>query len=453
MLPIYFKPIKIFFLLAVYSLLLPRGTSAFESTGNELLLSISIFSDPHLYDTTLGTTGLAFYQYLNRDRKMLRESEAILQAVVERISNDNSQIVLIPGDLTKDGELQNHLLMAKYLRKLEISGKKVYVVPGNHDINNPGSFSYADGKISRVPTVTAEEFKKIYAEFGFNEAISTDPNGSLSYIAEPTNGVWLFCLDACRWRENEGSDEAITGGRFNEKTMEWIRAKLAEGRSKNKILIGMMHHNLVEHFVGQSLVFPDYIVEDWEEVCNTFAEFGLNLVFTGHNHSHDARLITVEKGLIVDVMTSSIVTWPCAIRRVNIHKSGIVEVFSEKMTKINFNCDGLDFQTYAKEQLTKNLSSMIESLLKQVGLSKTNTTKVSNFIVNTYLGYLHGNENQFINDDTQKALESLKEVIESIPSISHLFPILEGMIKDLPPDDYDFLIDLKTGVITKAEFK
>ncbi|MFN3306147.1 MAG: metallophosphoesterase family protein, partial [Candidatus Kapaibacteriota bacterium] len=145
MLPYLTKQVKILLLFLLLSILITVVSKSLESTGNDLLLSISIFSDPHLYDTTLGTKGLAFDEYLNSDRKMLRESEAILQSVIEMIANDNSQIVLVPGDLTKDGELHNHLLMAKYLRKLESLGKKVYVVPGNHDINNPKSFSYADG--------------------------------------------------------------------------------------------------------------------------------------------------------------------------------------------------------------------------------------------------------------------------------------------------------------------
>ncbi|MFN3306372.1 MAG: metallophosphoesterase family protein, partial [Candidatus Kapaibacteriota bacterium] len=311
----------------------------------------------------------------------------------------------------------------------------------------------ADGITNRVPTVTPEEFKAIYAEFGYNEAISTDPNGSLSYIVEPVPGVWLYCLDACRWRENDGSHEAITGGRFSAETIDWLKAKLAEGRSMGKLMIAMMHHNLVEHFLGQSSLFPDYVVENWEELSSTFAEFGLNLIFTGHNHAHDARLLTTEKGMIIDVMTSSIVTWPCAIRRVNIRRSGIAEVRSEKIVKVNYDFGRLEFQAYAKKQLTNNLTSMIENLLKQIGVPKAKVSKLAHFIVDTYLGYLHGNESQFTTSDTEYTLETVKEIFENTPSITHLFPILEAMLKDLPPDDYEFTIDLRTGSITKAELK
>ncbi|NCC95179.1 MAG: hypothetical protein EOM10_18265 [Opitutae bacterium] len=41
----------------------------------------AVFSDPHLYPRSLGTTGPAFQDYLNKDRKLLVESEALLDAV------------------------------------------------------------------------------------------------------------------------------------------------------------------------------------------------------------------------------------------------------------------------------------------------------------------------------------------------------------------------------------
>ena len=76
--------------------------------GSEI--RFAVFSDPHVYDSRLGTTGAAFEQYLAEDRKMIRESEAILAATVDQLIEEDVDFVLVPGDLTKDGELDSHLL-------------------------------------------------------------------------------------------------------------------------------------------------------------------------------------------------------------------------------------------------------------------------------------------------------------------------------------------------------
>lgn len=408
-------------------------------------ISISIFSDPHLYDTSLGTRGEAFQRYLASDRKMLVESEAILKSVIEMISSDDSKIVLIPGDLTKDGELKNHQLLANYLRQLESKGKKVYVVPGNHDVENPESFSYTGATPTKVPTVSPSEFKSIYADFGYKEAIATDPNGSLSYLVEPVDGVWLFCLDACRWRENQGKTHSTTGGAFTDATFNWIKEKLAEGKQKGKLMIGMMHHNLVEHFHGQKMLFSDYVVNNWEEVSRTFADYGLKVVFTGHHHAHDARILKTGNGFVVDIQTSSTVTWPCAIRRVKIDKNWVMKVTSEKISKVNVNTGGKSFQDYAKNKLVDGLPAIVNAYLKQVGLPDQVVQLLSPLVVDTYISYTHGNEDQFLTPEKRQAMENAKNALAGYPQIVPLLTILEGMMKDLEPNDYEFTLNLKTG--------
>ncbi len=102
----------------------------------------SVISDPHLYDVRLGTTGSAFEAYLNQDPKLLKESEAILDSALASVAQAGVKFLIIPGDLTKDGEIVSHVLMAQHLAKLRQQGIQVFVVPGNHDINNPDAAAY-----------------------------------------------------------------------------------------------------------------------------------------------------------------------------------------------------------------------------------------------------------------------------------------------------------------------
>src|SRR4030043_30736 len=120
--------------------------------------SFVVFSDLHIYDPALGTEGQAFEDYLAGDRKLLRESTEIMEAAVAAIENEKASLVLVPGDLTKDGERVSHELAVGYLSQLEASGKKEYGVPGNHDIKNGHSFKYVGDKTERVPNITSVEF-------------------------------------------------------------------------------------------------------------------------------------------------------------------------------------------------------------------------------------------------------------------------------------------------------
>ncbi|MHC4799469.1 MAG: metallophosphoesterase family protein, partial [Planctomycetota bacterium] len=106
-------------------------------------ITFSVLSDPHYYDIELGTTGEAFEEYLKHDRKLLRESRAILEATIQSIlCQPNIEFVIVPGDLTKDGELSSHRQFADYMYLLEAHGIDVFIVPGNHDVNNPHAYRY-----------------------------------------------------------------------------------------------------------------------------------------------------------------------------------------------------------------------------------------------------------------------------------------------------------------------
>ncbi len=79
----------------------------------------AVLSDPHVYDSSLGTSGEAFEDYLSHDRKMLLESVEILEEMVaDFLTTDGLEFVIIPGDLTKDGERVCHEKMVSILKPL-----------------------------------------------------------------------------------------------------------------------------------------------------------------------------------------------------------------------------------------------------------------------------------------------------------------------------------------------
>ena len=90
------------------------------------VVKIAIISDLHVMAPSLLVhDGAALEEYLNRDRKMLRESPEILSTLVDEILALKPDLVLVTGDLTKDGERVSHQLVASRLQRLVDSGIQV----------------------------------------------------------------------------------------------------------------------------------------------------------------------------------------------------------------------------------------------------------------------------------------------------------------------------------------
>jgi 3',5'-cyclic AMP phosphodiesterase CpdA len=332
----------------------------------------AVISDLHYYDSGLGTSGAAFEAYLASDRKMLRESGAILDAAVSAIIAENVDFVLIPGDLTKDGELAGHIGVAQQLARLESQGIQVFVIPGNHDINNPHAVRYLGDSTEPVPTVSPKHFKKLYSKYGFKQSKKRDRQ-SLSYIVEPVRGLWVLALDSCKYSENEVAGTPVTGGGLSEETLAWVQARLEQARKQKKIVIGFMHHGLLEHFSGQSLLFPEYLLDQWATVAQRLANSGLKVVFTGHFHSQDAvdstQMPLPLEPSILDIETGSLVTYPSPYRIVSIDSGNVMSVESRTVDAIDFDTGGIPLRDYSRTFTQEGLYMVAQwTLIHQYGL-------------------------------------------------------------------------------------
>jgi 3',5'-cyclic AMP phosphodiesterase CpdA len=129
--------------------------------------------------------------YLGLYRKLLEISDPIFRKVLSELIAEKPDILLVPGDLTKDGELIGQEVVEDLLQDLENKGIKVFVVPGNNDILNPDAFSFTTEPPVPVNSITPEQFAEIYGNFGYGEARYRD-NNSLSYICEPYTNLWIL---------------------------------------------------------------------------------------------------------------------------------------------------------------------------------------------------------------------------------------------------------------------
>lgn len=430
------------------------------SNSSGQTIGFAVFSDPHYYDSALGTTGEAFEAYLNSDRKMIRESEAILNAAISGMKQDNIQFVLVSGDLTKDGELSSHTKMAAYLKDLEDSGIEVYVVPGNHDINNPNAVSYSGASTAPVPRISPDDFARIYGRFGFEQAIARDPN-SLSYLVEPVAGLCVLAMDACRYRENV--DFPITGGRFGQETLDWISGRIAWARAGNKQIIGFMHHGVVAHYTMQPLLFGEYLVDDWARVSRLFAEAGMRMVFTGHYHAQDVvkRSIKADDSpsFVFDVETGSLVTYPVPYRiitlamppypvpyRSDAHNcaASLVRIESRFVTDIDYDTGGIPFTQYARQYLEDGLLVIAEAILVDTfGLDPAAAQTYAPDVVKAFEANYVGDETP--DTDTLQTAFSYLQMPD--PAVKLIGIGMLSLWDDLFPADNNLAINLTTGAV------
>ena len=429
--------------LAAFGLLGLVAAGCGDDTGTlpvyEPAARLLVFSDPHYYAPALGTAGPAFASAVARDRKLIAESDAILRALVDLIAADAPAFVLVPGDLTKDGERPSHEAMAEYLHQIEAQGRQVLVVPGNHDIQNGDASIYAGDTVTPVDTISAADFAAIYRDFGYQDALARDP-ASLSYLAELVPGLWLLALDSCIYGDTRGS--SATSGRFTDETKAWIKAQLDRAARYRVRVLAMMHHGLVEHFGSQGLIFAEYLVADRDAIGALLIDDGVGAIFTGHFHAND-----ITKGTplgsaksIYDIETGSAVTYPCPYRIVDV-ASDTLTITTKHVTAIDYDLGAApDFPTHAHDSLRVGLDHLISGLIQAppYDMPPEQAASVAPWLGDGLLGHYAGDEVM-----PAPALAESQALLAAPTPVEQLSGImLRSIWTDLLPGDNTVTLDL-----------
>ena len=270
---------------------------------NEPDLKFAVASDLH-YNvpeeelTASGEIDDEIYWYANRRAAMENESGFIIDEFLNQCAeNDDVDFVLIPGDLADNGKsvMQEHLDVAAKLKAFEEkTGKQVYVTVGNHDagLNCETTF---------------DKFKEIYHDFGYAEALTTVED-NCSYTADLGDKYRLISLDSCDY------DKSTEDG-MGADDMDWVRQQAQQAKEDGRYPILMMHHNLLDHLPLQRLLSHDFIVKFHYSTATLFADWGIKLVLTGHEHCSDATSYTSPAGnKIYDFATTSLTMYPLQYR-------------------------------------------------------------------------------------------------------------------------------------------
>lgn len=304
----------------------------------DMNLRIAVMSDLHYLSPDMIADTEDFEHAFNSDRKLLKESSSVLREMLERVRADKPDILLVSGDLTKDGEQECHAALAKQLQQLQqdVPGLKIYVINGNHDIRNYNAknFNTADGKAVPATRTEPEDFKRIY-DFVYSDptVLATftpaegNKAGGLSYVARPVEGLTIIAMDTCRYSSDNtsnGDDEHETSGAISADLEKWVIEQTAAAKARGDLVIGLEHHGLVPHFDVQPTILPMYLVNGYERIAQEYADAGMSVVFTGHMHAVDIAAMTTKAGnTFYDIETGSALTYPCPVRFVDLRRSTV----------------------------------------------------------------------------------------------------------------------------------
>ena len=129
-------------------------------------LTLTVLTDTHYFSKENGTSGKA-YDFANlKSQKLLAESADVLEQAFSQIKADKaSDIVLISGDVTNNGELNSHAEFISMLRDLKENGKRVYIITATHDFRNSGfTDGYNGDSVYNVPTASRDMLFEMYRE-------------------------------------------------------------------------------------------------------------------------------------------------------------------------------------------------------------------------------------------------------------------------------------------------
>jgi hypothetical protein len=202
----------------------------------------------------------------------------------------------------------------------------------------------------------------------------------------------------------------------------------------------MIYHGVVEHWVGQSELYPKYLVEDYSRINQMLASYGVRLAFTGHYHAQDISKADYKtNGYIIDIETGSLVTPNCPVRYCSIDKNQQLTIQSKLLVK-TFRA-GTDFEKYANQLVSDGLVLQINTKLDSYFVPKKDAQMIAAAVGKGFAAHYYGDENKA---NKPKIDDSKFNILSRIVLATQNY-VINGLWNDTPMSDNNSIIDLTTG--------
>lgn len=317
-------------------------------------LKIKVITDIHYYSKRNWIDCSPYENWNPHDQQLLRESEEIIKTAFDIIcDDDSSDIVLIHGDITNNGELTSHEEIIELMRELKGRGKRVYVTTATHDYQESGkSYGFSKAGGVDVPAASREQLYDMYREFGIDEAIAVHKK-SMSYVVELADGYRLLALN---------DDKGNTHAGYTDECFAWVEEQIADAKRNGCFVVAMEHHPILNPSPMYGIIGKHDILEDGLARASAFADSGVHMMFTGHSHIHNISYFQSENGSpFYDISTASLIGFPPTIRTVEIDGSTeTVDIKTELVRELpGIDLEGLELTDYIKKCFTSMIFDML----------------------------------------------------------------------------------------------
>lgn len=409
-------------------------------SGSDIKLFVT--TDIHYMAKSLTEDSPEYKEFATpRDGKQLLYIDEIMEAFKFDIKNEKPDFLVISGDLTNNGEKASHMELADKLHEIEKMGVKVFVTPGNHDIKNMWARGFKDGKQFPVESIEQNDFREIYQDFGYKEAISMDETG-LSYMVAPSEDLWLLMIDSNLYFDGEGMP--TNRGIISPRTMEWIGTCSHLAKEKGAQIITIMHHNLLKH---SERMTDGNTLENSGEAISLFSELDLNIVLSGHIHIQNIATNEIENNLITEIVTSSLAVYPQQYGVIDYSKTNGFNYKTAKVKVDNWAQEQklqdnnlLNFEEYSKDIFyNRPYSRAYAALIEDGGYEESEMDQMSKLVARLNLAYFEGNV--FNIKEEMKASPTYKLILDT--SSDYVYDFVYSMMMSGNKDNSSIHIPIK----------
>lgn len=315
---------------------------------------IAFISDAHIQDVDGHAERVRSMEVQVQSTRLFNENYYALLVALDDVARRDIRWVVLPGDLTDDGQFFNQQKIKELLNSYAAAkGMRFFVTTGNHDpalplghVKKNAHFLAADGsRVTREDSCAGYVSQmECYADFGFfprkddcywespftsytydkysyedacRESVLGKRTYTLcdsltatdaSYLVEPVDGLWLLAIDGGvylpkemkegKWTYQDSSVGYNLVLKHKPFLLPWVRKVVEEARKRHKTLVAFSHYPLVDFNGGVS----ESVRRMWGDRCfdlhrvpetevgEAFLQAGLRLHFAGHMHVNDTGI-------------------------------------------------------------------------------------------------------------------------------------------------------------------
>lgn len=278
-------------------------------------------ADNHYFSKKLWVEGDEIESRCHGDQVVIKESPEVNEAFFKIIEADNeTDTVVIIGDLINCGERLCHEEFIERLHLLESRGKRVLVLTATHDYNGCGedenefvAVGYDKHSRYNVPCVRRHELEELYRPFGRNKA---DSEYDMSYSIN-VNGYRFILLN------DDGNGHTACG--LDDKGNEWLKNEIVKAKGNGETVILFTHHPVIPPYPMYEAVAPTEMYGGHEKLKKMLLKHGVKVVFTGHTHVHTIRKVNDGSNELYDVGTTAVASSYGMIRKV-VLEGGVADI-------------------------------------------------------------------------------------------------------------------------------